>query len=174
MHEERTANLLGAAALTVTDLVLAGATGATGVSASGAAALVVLSASPGLSGTELGRRVGLSQSAAARMVDALEGRGLVERRPGQGREVSIRLTRAGRRATGELLAARGTRLAGALAVLDDDERAVLTGLLEKLLTGLYGEVGDAQLLCRLCDRGSCTEGAPCPVGQAERDRDGRS
>lgn len=76
MHEAaRTANLLGATALAVTDLALAGVARAAGTSTSGAAALVVLVASPGLSVTELGRRVGLSQPAAARMVDSLQAGG---------------------------------------------------------------------------------------------------
>jgi len=50
----RTANLLGATALAVTDLSLGDATLAAAVSASGGAALVVLSAAPGLSVTEVG------------------------------------------------------------------------------------------------------------------------
>jgi DNA-binding MarR family transcriptional regulator len=170
MHEDRTANLLGAAALAVTDLVLAGAQERAGVSASGAAALVVLSAAPGLSVTELGRRVGLSQSAAARMVDSLERSDLLRRQPGRGREVAVHLTASGRAAARKLLATRGAGLADVLETLDEDERTVLAGLLGKLLAGLYDRVGNAELLCRLCDRGSCTTGAVCPVGQAERDR----
>src|SRR5918992_1458536 len=90
MHDtRRTANLLGATALAVTDLVLAGATAAAGTSGSGAAALVLLRATPGLSVTELGRRVGLTQPAAARSL--LEARGgrlavLVEMLPPADRE----------------------------------------------------------------------------------------
>src|SRR5919108_2568374 len=100
MHDERrTANLLGAAALAVTDLVLGGATAAAGVSGSGAAALVVLAADPGISVTELGRRVGLTQSAAARMVEALEARGLVERRPTFGEWGAMHPTAPGRAAS---------------------------------------------------------------------------
>jgi MarR family transcriptional regulator, negative regulator of the multidrug operon emrRAB len=169
MHEDRrTANLLGATALAVTDLTLTGATKAAGISASAAAALVVLTASPGLSVTELGRRVGLSQSAAARMVDSLENDGLVERRPGLGRFVLVSPTRSGRRAARSLLTARGAPLTDVLDALDDEERETLTRLLEKLLTRLYAEVGDAQLICRLCDRGACVQDATCPVGEAER------
>lgn len=164
----RTANLLGATALAVTDLALTGVTRAAGLSGSGAAALVVLTAAPGLSVTELGRRVGLSQPAAARMVDSLEARELVERRPGPGRWVSVSLTGSGERTSRELLAARGAPLADLLGVLDDAEREALDGLLGKLLTRLYAEVGSADLLCRLCDRGSCVQGAVCPVGAAER------
>ncbi|MEU6041245.1 MarR family transcriptional regulator [Actinomadura sp. NPDC047616] len=172
MHDrQRTANLLGATALAVTDLALSGATRAAGVSASGAAALVVLSAGGGVSVTELGRRVGLSQSAAARMVDGLEAAELVERRPGLGRMVTVQPTAAGRRVAGELLRARGAPLADVLDALDDDEQQTLAALLAKLLTRLYDVVGDAQLMCRLCDRHSCVQHATCPVGQAERERE---
>ena len=89
MHDSgRTANLLGATALTVTDVALAGVTGAAGVSPSGAAALVVLSAFHHLSVTDLGRRVDLTQFAAARMVDSLEADGLVERASSTNRAAS--------------------------------------------------------------------------------------
>ena len=96
VHES--ANLLGATALAVADVALAGVTGAAGVSPSGAAALVVLSAFHHLSVTDLGRRVDLTQFAAARIMDSLEADGLVERRPSLGQWVSVRLTRAGRQA----------------------------------------------------------------------------
>jgi MarR family transcriptional regulator, negative regulator of the multidrug operon emrRAB len=172
-HTHRTANLLGATALAVTDLALTGATKAAGVSASASAALVSLAASPGPSVTELGRRVGLSQSAAARMVDSLEAEGLVERQQGPGRWVSVKPTATGRRTARKLLAARGAPLTEIVGVLDEKDQLALSGLLDKLLTRLYGEVGDSHLLCRLCDRGSCTgEGAVCPVGQAEREAQG--
>lgn len=169
MHDsDRTANLLGATALALTDLLIMGATRAAGVGASGAAALVVLNASPGLSVTELGRRVGLSQPAAARMVDGLEADRLVERRQGRGRWVSVRLTRGGRQATRRLLAARAAPLTDMVAALDEAEQEALAALLAKLLTRLYSEVGSAELLCRLCDRAACTAHATCPVGAAER------
>ncbi|MDL4819354.1 MarR family winged helix-turn-helix transcriptional regulator [Actinomadura opuntiae] len=168
MHD-RLANLLGAASLAVADLVLAEATRAAGVSASGAGALVVLAGAPGLGVTELGRRVGLTQSAAARMLDGLEATGLARRDRGPGRAVHVRLTPAGERAVDAMLTARGAPLATALAGLDAAERDQLTALLGKLLTRLYAEIGDADVMCRLCDRACCTDGAVCPVGQAERD-----
>ncbi|QKG21421.1 MarR family winged helix-turn-helix transcriptional regulator [Actinomadura verrucosospora] len=171
MHN-RLANLLGAASLAVTDLAVGGATRAAGVSASGAGALVVLAHAPGLGVTELGRRVGLTQSAAARMLDGLEAAGLARRAPGPGRGVQVRLTPAGEEAVDAVLTARGAPLATALAALDADERDRLAALLGKLLTGLYAEIGDAEVMCRLCDRECCTDGAVCPVGQAERDAAG--
>jgi DNA-binding MarR family transcriptional regulator len=171
MHDtRRTANLLGAAALAVTDLVLDGATAAAGTSGSGAAALVVLRADPGISVTELGRRVGLTQSAAARMVDTLEARGLVERRPTLGKWVAVRPTDAGLAAAADLLAARGGRLTTLVGTLPPADQEALASVLDRLLRAVYGEVGSSERVCRLCDRPRCVEaGAICPVGQAERD-----
>ncbi|MBQ0863602.1 MULTISPECIES: MarR family winged helix-turn-helix transcriptional regulator [unclassified Streptomyces] len=171
MHDEiRTANLLGAASLALSDRLLAGVTAAAGTSSSGAAALVVLSTDPGLSVTELGRRVGLSQSAAARMVDGLEKQGLIRRESTWGRWVAIHPTDAGTRAAHSLLTSRGEALTGALRHLDEDEQAQLDALLSKLLAGLYRQPGDAERLCRLCDRGVCVrDDATCPVGQADRE-----
>ncbi|WP_240437757.1 hypothetical protein [Sciscionella marina] len=57
-------------------------------------------------------------------------------------------------------------------MLDSDEQRALAGLLDKLLARLYAKVGSSEMLCRLCDRASCTTNATCPVGQAERDQDG--
>jgi MarR family transcriptional repressor of emrRAB len=127
VHES--ANLLGATALAVADVALAGVTGAAGVSASGAAALVVLSVFQHLNVTDLGRRVDLTQFAAARIMDSLEADGLVERRPSRGRWVSVRLTRAGRQAARRVLAARAAPLTEVVAALDDDDQVALAGLL---------------------------------------------
>lgn len=173
MHDTaRIANLLGAAGLAVRDLALTGATKAAGVSESAAAAMVVLSWSPGLSVTELGRRIGLSQPAAARMVDSLVVADLVRRSPGSGRSVAIRLTPKGRRAVRRLLTSRGDSLGDLVRdALDLKEQVALAGLLEKVLTSVYGEIGDSERICRLCDRDSCTRNAVCPVGEAERRRE---
>lgn len=168
MHDLRTANLLGATALAVADRIVADTTRTAHTSARAAAALVVLATSPRLGVTELGRRVGLSQSAAARMVDSLQAEQLVTRRSGAGREVAVQLTASGRRAARALLNARDTALNDVLGVLDPQERDQLAGLLEKLLTRLYEQVGNADLVCRLCDRKTCTTDARCPVGDAER------
>ncbi|PSK93642.1 DNA-binding MarR family transcriptional regulator [Murinocardiopsis flavida] len=162
--------MLGAASLALSDLLLAGATAAAGTSASGAAALVVLAADPGLSVTELGRRVGLSQPAAARMVESLEKQRLVRRERTWGRWVAVRPTDLGAQAAHSLLASRGSALRTAVGRLDEHEQEQLDTLLAKLLTGLYTAPGDAERLCRLCDRDACqARGAVCPVGQADRD-----
>jgi len=113
--------------------------------------------------------VGLSQSAAARMVDSMESNRLLRRRPGIGRTVTVEVTQAGRRAARRLLEAREGPLTKAVSALDDQDQKALAGLLAKLLARLYDEVGDNELMCRLCDRPACaTKDATCPVGEAER------
>lgn len=169
MHEKRACNLLGAAALTISDLMLAGAVTAAGVSASAAAAVVVLSTEPGLSVTALGRRIGLSQPAATRMVDTLAAHGLIERDATSARSVSVRLTAEGARMAGRILRSREEQLARIVGGLSGSEQQTLVGLLGKLLAGAYAERPDAARLCRLCDRACCVAGGQvCPVGQAER------
>jgi predicted transcriptional regulator len=103
------------------------------------------------------------------MVDTLESIRLVNRAKGGGRAVAVTLTEDGRRVAREVLTARDEGLQELLADLTSADRRLLGELLEKLLTRLYTEVGDSDLLCRLCDRTPCTDGAVCPVGQAERD-----
>jgi MarR family transcriptional repressor of emrRAB len=175
MHDPRLANLLGAMALAVTDLMLTGATAAAGTSSSGAAALVVLNESDGLSATELGRRVGLTQSASARMVDALEQRGLVERQATLGRWVAVHLTADGQATARQLLDARGGELAAVVAILSPADQETLAALLDTLLTTIYGRIGSSERICRFCDRGACIHaGATCPVGQAHRDHTSRA
>ncbi|HEY7483916.1 MAG TPA: MarR family winged helix-turn-helix transcriptional regulator [Streptosporangiaceae bacterium] len=174
MHELRTANLLGAAALTIADRLRDSAAAAAGTSASGTAALITLVGYPGLGVTELGARVGLSQPAAARMIDGLVALGLVERRAGStGRSVAIHPTRRGRAAAERALRAREGELTSAIERLPADERAALTRALERVLYGLFDRPGSEHVVCRLCDRGAClSAGQACPVGQAARDRGG--
>jgi MarR family transcriptional repressor of emrRAB len=167
MHETRLANLLGAAVLNLSDRLTGAAAAAAGVSVSGTAALVVLAGFPGLGGTELGRRIGLSQPACARMLDQLEVRGLVRRQAKSGRAVAVQPTPAGREAAARALEARQDVLVTALRAVPG--RAALEPLLESLLRGLHAEVRSGDLMCRLCDRPGCVaERRTCPVGQAER------
>jgi MarR family transcriptional regulator, negative regulator of the multidrug operon emrRAB len=171
MHDtDRTANLLGAASLALTDLALDRTAQAGGLSKSSAAALVSLLACPGLSVSELGRRVGLSQPAAARMVDALEADDLVERKPStvHRRLTAVRPTHRGRESARQLLRERNAPLIDIVSQLDESDQQALQELLEKILVRAYRHMGQAQRICRLCDRDSCTRSAACPVGQAER------
>ena len=57
--------------------------------------------------------------------------------------MSVTPTAAGARTARELLAARAAPLSDVVGVLDERDRKKLADLLAKLLTRLYGEVGDA-------------------------------
>jgi MarR family transcriptional repressor of emrRAB len=165
----RQANLLGTLSLAVSGRVEAAVAARSPYGPSAPAALAALE---GYLGGEpidaLARVLGLTHSGAVRLVDRLADAGLVERhRGGDGRAVAVVLTPAGRRAAGEIRAARERALAEVLAVLGAEERRVLTGLHEKLLAGLTTGRDSARRICRLCDPGACGhEQGTCPVTTA--------
>lgn len=169
---KRTANLLGAVALTSADRVRETTAEAAGTSTSGAAALVTLETYSGLGVTELGKRIGLSQPAAARMVDALVGQGLVERRRASGRSVGVWLTRRGRTAVARMLNARNRALVRLVQDLEPEQQDALRAGLEALLPGVFERATSEHVVCRLCDRDACVaDGSVCPVGQAARNHE---
>lgn len=171
MHMSHVSNTLGALALSLNELIISGVTATTGTSASGAAALAVLSQTSPLGVTELGRHVGLSQPAAARMIDSLEHRNLVRRQRGPGRQTTVVLTPTGEQSALAALSERAVRLTPLLARLDDAEQRTLAELLDRLLDEIYTQVGDPDLVCRLCDRPGCIDAdQTCPVGAAHRAR----
>ncbi|WP_163504947.1 MarR family winged helix-turn-helix transcriptional regulator [Fodinicola acaciae] len=172
MHD-RVANLVGAAALTIGDQLTAAATAAAGTSASGAAALMALHYQPGLGITELGTRIGLSQPAAVRMVDALEAAGLVKRQRPGGRAISVRLTASGARAAERARQAKQDVLVRTVSRLPATQRKELERALVVVLDGLYDDVRSEHVVCRLCDRDAClAKKNVCPVGRAARERGG--
>lgn len=170
MHESRVANLLGAAALAINDQVVGSVTGRARLSPSAVAAVVVLRELGPMGVSRLGECVGVTQSAATRLVDALERAGLSRRAAPTHRERLVELTPAGSDVAQGVLDERDRRLTELIARLDGDEITALEHALTKLLRGLYGFVPNSALLCRYCDRQACTTGAVCPVGQAERDQ----
>ena len=135
------------AAPTLGDLPLTATTATTGTTATGATALTVLADAPELSVTELGRRIGLSQPAAARMVASLErsleSAGLVLRQPSAGKSMALRLTPTGRQAASRALAARHDALARSLDRLDTARQKALAEPLDALLDPVYDQIGSA-------------------------------
>jgi rubrerythrin len=107
-----------------------------------------------------------------RLVDRLEAAGYVERRPGRdGRELSLRLTAAGRRAAQRVSTARGEVLEGALSTLTRKERQAFEELLARVLPGMIRGPGATRWMCRLCDMGACgRDEGRCPVANAARER----
>ena len=165
----RDANLLGALSLAVAERVEAATRAAAAHGGSAPAALAALDVFLGGSSIDTVRKpLGLTHSAAVRLVDRLEVAGLVRRGAGaDGRSVAVFLTPAGRRAAAEVRESRMRAVAEVLAPLDADERSQLTTLAERLLGGLTSGRADAGHICRLCDADACghAEGR-CPVTRA--------
>jgi DNA-binding MarR family transcriptional regulator len=170
---DQTANLLGALSLVITDRMADEMAGAGGRPESAAAALSALLHFLDEPTIDLLRQVlGLTSSGTVRLVDRLESAGQVRRGPGtDGRSTSVSLTPAGRASAGRVADARARVLAGALAGLSGQERAMLRELMAKMLAGFVRGPGATRWVCRLCDVGLCrsAEGG-CPARSAARAR----
>ncbi len=173
MSLDRAGNLLGALALSVADRTSDSVGDAAGQSQTAAVALSALHHFLDDPSIDLLRRVlGLTPSGTVRLIDRLEEAGYVKRRPGRdGREVSLRLTAAGRRAAERVTAARGEVLDDALATLSPAERREFEQLLGRVLPSLIRGPGATRWMCRLCDTGACgRDEGRCPVANAARER----
>jgi DNA-binding MarR family transcriptional regulator len=162
----RTANLLGALALAITDRTADAIAAAAGHSDSGAVTLSALHHFLGGPSIDRLRQVlGLTSSGTVRLVDRLVRDGYVERAPGpDGRTTAIRLTPAGRRAARKVAAARTRVLDDALAGLSPGDRERLAELISPMLAGMVRGPGAVRWLCRLCDTTACGhEEGHCPV-----------
>jgi MarR family transcriptional regulator, negative regulator of the multidrug operon emrRAB len=158
ISDRSVANLLGALALGVSDRLSAN---------SDAAALITLLERDELTIEWLRRIVGLSHSATVRVVDRLAAEGLVERLAGHdGRSVFVRLSARGRRVATRARGAREAQLTELVRPLNDEERAALVALADKLAVQLVTGRWQARSVCRLCDHGSCAEAGHCPVDRA--------
>jgi MarR family transcriptional regulator, negative regulator of the multidrug operon emrRAB len=165
----REANLLGAVTLAVNDRMRSAVEAGAGHGGSAPAALVSLAGY--LEGgpiDSLRGPLGLTHSAAVRVVDRLVEARLARRRRGRDRRsVAMELTPAGHRAAARALTAREDALQAALAGLTAQERADLARLHEKLLATLTDGRAAAGNICRLCDADACGHTAGrCPVTNA--------
>lgn len=168
MNDDRTANLLGALALALTDDLKDETEARAEHGAAAPAALVTIGFYPGESIEMLSRILGLSHSAVVRLVDRLATYDLVERRGGtDGRTSALHLTRRGKARMRLILRGRRHVLTTALSALSSDEQALFAGLLEKLLGALTRDRRHADHICRLCDERVCP-GGRCPVECAVR------
>jgi MarR family transcriptional regulator, negative regulator of the multidrug operon emrRAB len=151
----RVGNLLGALALAVVDDLRV---------TTSDAAVVQLADHPGITISDLGRRTALTHSAAVRMVEQLEARGLVVRGRSEvdRRAVVLTLTSAGHEQAAKILAARSEVLTAALESLTRDDREQLERLLEAVLDTVTRSADHATLICRFCDLQACPQ-RRCPV-----------
>ena len=157
-------NVLGALALAVADLLEADAAahGRTGLEQ---AALVLLRTLPGMSQSDLQRRLGLSQPGTTRLVDRLTTRGLVIRRPGRDdRTHALRLTTLGAAQAGAAEQRRHAILGRATHAVTSTQAHVVTEALDAMLASLVEHGSSPYRTCRLCDQRACTStDRPCPA-----------
>jgi DNA-binding MarR family transcriptional regulator len=162
------ANRLGALAVRLADRIEVAVTaeGARSLSAATALSAIERFFLDGPSIDALGRVLGLTSSGAVRLVDGLEGQGLVTRRRGDDARVSmILLTAKGRRVAASVSAARAAVLTEALAPLSEHERETLGAIVDKVLVGLVRGPSPGPAMCRLCATEVCgaARGEPCPI-----------
>jgi MarR family transcriptional regulator, negative regulator of the multidrug operon emrRAB len=165
MHYQgsRPTNLLGAASLAVSGAVREAVEHAVGLGGAVPAALVTIDAYPDRSMEALRAALGISQPGVVRLVERIEDRGWVRRRPADGRTIALTLTASGQRTVAKLLRARDDALERLLEPLNDAERRQLEPLLAKLLAAQTDDRRDLEQLCRLCHRAACDH---CPVDHA--------
>ncbi len=173
---ERLSNLLGAWALAVADRMTAAVAEATGRGGQAPAAVVALHQfAEGSTIEQLRHVLGLTHSAAVRLVDGLVADGLIAREQAKGdrRSVTLTLTARGRTAARRIARARRDAIAPTLARLPAADRWALTALAEGLTADMArlrleqrarGEEPPGGWMCRLCDLHAC--GRPegrCPA-----------
>lgn len=158
---DRTANLLGALALAVTDKIEQAAHTVLGRGGETPAAVIVIGYGAGLTNDRLRRILRLSHTGSVRLVDRLVGDGLVERRAGRdSREIALHLTNQGKDIRERLLAERLAAVGGMLDVLSEREQVDFANLLAKALSRHDTTELERFSLCRMCDDRVCTN---CPL-----------
>ena len=164
---DRTANLLGALGLAVSDRISETARKTLNHAGETPAALVVIGYGLGPSNDMLRRILGLSHPGTVRLVDRLVADGLVERKKGPDkRTIALFLTKDGQARREELLAKRLAAMTPFLSTLDKAEQKTFDRLLHKVLAGLETTDMERCTLCRLCDNRVCQN---CPIPADFRD-----
>lgn len=153
-------NVIGAWSLAVADAIQRSTEAVAGIAGAAPAALVAVAADPDMSIDELRRVLDLTHPGAVRLVDRLEGRGWIERRPGRGRTVHLRLSAHGHDIHRQLLEARHEAIAALTKTLDPAALRCIAQLVAPSLTAASTDTDRLRHLCRLCRRSDCD---PCPV-----------
>lgn len=163
MEETSLANKLAAVALAVTDAMLSKTED---LAPTAVAALITIRDREPLSIGEIAAVVGLTHSAAVRLVDRLEKDWLVRRQRRVGREVMVEITSRGKRRAQQLQDMRLEAVGSFLATLAPESRVVLDDLVNQMIKKLA--TGDLVLdqFCRMCRRGSCDCGLHAKPGRS--------
>ena len=166
--DDRLMNIVAAFALALTDKVNAAIKEAGGHNPTTAAALIQIGFNSSLSIDRLRSIIGLSHSAAVRVIDQLQKEGLVERarllkhEQGDSRVAHLVLTGTGRAEMERILSARRRIATPVFAGLDGSQRAALTALVERILPEVISSRADEDTTCRLCDERICPQDR-CPA-----------
>jgi MarR family transcriptional repressor of emrRAB len=154
-HDE---NVIGAAALLLSDRMRDAVEPVSGSSGASAAAVTALLAwADGAHIDALAAGLRLSHSRAVRVVDGLERDGLAVRRTdaADGRRALVRLTRKGRSTAQRILAARAEVLQEMLAPLTTTDRGRLAAAASSILREGAVSRAEARAICRFCDVDVC-------------------
>ena len=159
---DRLINLFGALALGVTDRTRSAIRNELALGGEATAALIVIGHQNGLSINQLGSVLDLSQPGTVRLVDRLTAEGLVARDAvvKDKRMIALSLTAPGRKKRDTLLRRRREVIAEILALIGDEDQAVLERIAMKILGRLPDDAVSATRICRFCDEGRC---ASCPM-----------
>ncbi|WP_181706341.1 MarR family winged helix-turn-helix transcriptional regulator [Chthonobacter rhizosphaerae] len=148
-------NKVAALALAITDDTLANTDD---LAPTAVAALISIRDQEPLSIGDIARVVGLTHSAAVRLVDRLEKDWLVRRQRRVGREVMVEITARGRRRAQQLQETRLAAVDSYLGVLNPDELGLLDDLVTRMIQRRTSSADDLEHFCRMCRRGDCTCG----------------
>ncbi|WP_181700417.1 MarR family winged helix-turn-helix transcriptional regulator [Chthonobacter albigriseus] len=163
MDDSPLSNKVAALSLAIADATLAQSDD---LAPTAVAALITIRDQEPLSIGDIARVVGLTHSAAVRLVDRLEKDWLVRRQRRVGREVMVEITSRGRRRAQQLQELRLAAVTGFLSGLDPDEQDELNRLVDKMIrVHGRGEV-DPDKFCRMCRRGACDCGLHEAVPEA--------
>lgn len=155
-------NLIGAAAIAISDSIQKAAVESTGNTASFPAALVILERYPTITVDLLAQYLQLSQSGAARLVERLVNQNLVERHQGNDRRfVHLRLTSDGKAMVEKIQQAKIEAVSNLLTPLTLQERQQLLSTLSKMAGQYSNTEALEEYICRFCDMHKC----PLPVCQ---------
>jgi MarR family transcriptional repressor of emrRAB len=157
---EHAVNVIGAWSLAVADAIHRSTEAVAGITGTAPAALVAVAADPDMSIDELRRALNLTHPGAVRLVDRLQDRGWIQRHPGPGRTVHLRLTTQGHRTHRHLLEARHEAITSLIQTLDPATLTRVAELVAPSLTAASTSADRLRRLCRLCRRSDCD---PCPA-----------
>jgi MarR family transcriptional repressor of emrRAB len=161
-------NLLGAAAVAISDALSSLMEQQAGLKLSASSVILTLGQHDLLTITEIAKIAGITHSATVRLIDGLESQKLVLRKRGESmREVAVSLTERGRNIYSTLRQAQTKILEPLLSNLLEDERQLLESALSCILAALTSSRERGDRICRFCDEGVCHQDH-CPVERQAR------